>query len=110
MAWYKPLSTPLYKLPRIDAALYPSFSFLPEPSDLDLPAERLSWVQPLSAPLFNIPPLPTGSQQSFDIDFELLTEPEAVTVDRWLQPLSYIITSKKQITDYYRFLRRRCRI
>lgn len=85
--WLVPLSEPLFaKAPlvdlggRIDEL---SAEIVPPP-----PAPELSWFSPLGEPTPPKSALHASLQQHTVIDPEILTQPEAVSIDKWLVPLS----------------------
>ncbi|KKK73113.1 hypothetical protein LCGC14_2897110, partial [marine sediment metagenome] len=94
--WYRNLDEPV--LPRVlPISNYPATFFEQEVSELDPSAESLAWFVELSVP--TLPKPRVVEFPAYVIDTDLLTQPEATTLDRWWRELSEPVRVKARFHE-----------
>lgn len=95
--WWRELSEPVRVQPRSLAALVSGEVQIGEPSEIDPVAEQLGWYRDLDLP--TLPKVRVAEFPAFVIDAELLTLPEATTLDKWWRELSEPVRVKARFLE-----------
>jgi len=92
--WFRPLSEPVRQPPRLREALQ---RFEAPDTSVGGPILMSQWFAPLNVPTPRVQGLKPSQQQATAMDPQSMTDAEAVTVDRWLIPLSQPIRTKRPV-------------
>ncbi len=98
--WFAPLSEPTPPVPGIEQALISSGGiFRIDVGDLDISAEEMSWYKNLELHLnvFTKKYNAAAREPASIIDVDLLTQPEATSLDKWYAPLSEYLHRDKRV-------------